>query len=267
MDITMKKILLLIFIFLRVSASAQYSNYYNVNKNIAVSGNLNISTIDYGQLALANAQREKNNLEKQKYIDQREKDIYLAITADPLLAYDYGTFNGEEKARNISTFSKLSYRYVVPHKSLFVFAGALRLENVSSDGVTTEINLSAPWYNKDKIEIDLEKNSKMEKFKTGELNDNQNQKFFVHKKDVARATVWGFKGFLGTVIWEDDYQYTITDNYASYNEDNILNSVKVRYYGNKKEVTFEQLEGRRYYLKRLIEKVISTATIYDYSFK
>ena len=104
--------------------------------------------------------------------------------------------------------------------------------------------------------------------KVGELNDDAEfGKFFVHKKDVARATVWGFKGFVSTLIWEDDYQYTITDNYSSYTPDNILNFVKVRYYGNKKEVSFEQLEGRRYYLKRLIEKVISTAAIYDYTLK
>ena len=39
--------------------------------------------------------------------------------------------------------------------------------------------------------------------------------------------------------------------------------VKVRYYGNKKELTFEQLEGRKYYLKGLIEKIIATARLQD----
>ena len=39
--------------------------------------------------------------------------------------------------------------------------------------------------------------------------------------------------------------------------------IKVRYYGNKSEVDFEKLEGRRYYLKPLIEKIVSTAKIND----
>lgn len=39
--------------------------------------------------------------------------------------------------------------------------------------------------------------------------------------------------------------------------------VKVRYHGDKDEVTFEQLEGRRYYLKGLIEKIIANAKVYD----
>ena len=84
-----------------------------------------------------------------------------------------------------------------------------------------------------------------------------------NKKDANRATVYGVKGFKGTLIWEDDYQYTITDNFYSWKlEGNgIFNFVKVRTYGDKDEVTFEQLEGRRYYLRRLIEKVISTATL------
>jgi len=43
----------------------------------------------------------------------------------------------------------------------------------------------------------------------------------------------------------------------------VNHSVFVRYYGDKDEVTFEQIEGRKYYLKRLIEKIISTATVYN----
>ena len=83
---------------------------------------------------------------------------------------------------------------------------------------------------------------------------------------MARATVFGFRGFKSTIIWEDNYQYTITDNYNSFDKsigNGIFYSVKVRTYGNKNEVTFEKLEGRRYYLKRLIEKIISTASVTD----
>jgi hypothetical protein len=112
--------------------------------------------------------------------------------------------------------------------------------------------------------LNVEDASKMHDMIVGELNDNSDKgEIFVHKKDVNRATVYGVKGFSGTLIWEDEYQYTITDNYMSLElkDNGIIYFVKVRYYGDKDEVTFEQLEGRKYYLKRLIEKVISTAVV------
>ena len=113
--------------------------------------------------------------------------------------------------------------------------------------------------------LKIEDMAKLHNIKVGELNTGGigGDEFFVHKKDINRATVYGVKGFKGTIIWEDDYQYTITDNYSSrkFEGNSIMYSVKVRTYGDKDEVTFEQLEGRRYYLRRLIEKVISTATV------
>src|SRR5690606_13409338 len=97
-------------------------------------------------------------------------------------------------------------------------------------------------------------------------NDDVGNEIYVHKKDVNRAKVWGVKGYVGTLIYEDDYEYTIGDNYMSFDEDKkkgIYYYVKVRYFGDKDEITFEDLEGRRYYLKGLIEKIISTAKIID----
>ena len=45
----------------------QWSNYYNAYQNINVSGyvtsNQNITTIDYGKLALANAEKEMRWME------------------------------------------------------------------------------------------------------------------------------------------------------------------------------------------------------------
>lgn len=262
----MKLFYTLILVLSTFCASAQYSNYYNVNKNIGVSGNLNINTIDYGQLALANAQREKNNLENQKYLDQRDKEISLAIATNPLLAYDYGTTSGETRLKNLKDFSRLSYQYVLPHKSLFVFAGTGRLENISQDGITTDINFYSPSV-PHKTQQEIENEAKQLTIKVGQINDFGNTKAFVHKLDIGRANVWGSTGYVSTIIWEDDYQITITDNYRSLSQDGVYNFIKVRYYGNKKEITFEQLEGRRYYLRRLIEKIISTGYNYEYSFK
>lgn len=282
----MKKTILTIITtatFFTVS-QAQYSNYYNVdvnqninanvNKNVNVSGNIyeykTISTIDYGALQLANAQREQNRLENIKYADEQLRRISLEIASNTVKAYDYGnqnTFTIKGKDAQPYGFKSFTMSYRVPHNSVFVFAGAGRLENVSQDGITTEIIFTGPGYNKDKVDIDVEKNSKMEEVTVGQLNDDgSNNKIFVHKKEVNRATVYGVKGFKGTLIWEDDYQYTITDNFSSFDStvgNGVMYLVKVRTYGSKNEVTFEGLEGRRYYLRQLIEKIISTALVYD----
>ena len=93
---------------------AQYSNYYNVysqsnsNVNANINANVNhnvsgtiyshstqtINTIDYGALALANAQREQNKIEQQKIADENQKRILSEVTADPVKAYDYGSWEG-----------------------------------------------------------------------------------------------------------------------------------------------------------------------------
>ncbi len=281
----MKKISLLTLLIAYTTVNAQYSGYYtvnqninaNVNKNVNVSGNVNvnknISTIDYGKLALANAQNEKTRLANQKYADAKQKQISLEIASAPTKAFDYGfqnTFEVKGKEAKPYGFRKFKMSYRIPHNSLFVSAGAGRFENVSSDDITTEILISAPFYNKDKVEVDIEKNGKMENVKIGELNENMGPNgkdaIFIHKKDLNRATVYGIKGFKSTLIWEDDYQYTITDNFNSYdpNKGNgVMYFVKVRTYGDKDEVTFEELEGRRYYLRKLIEKIVATAQVGD----
>lgn len=86
-----------------ITAQAQYSTYYNadinqnvnanvnINKNVNVSGTVyehkTISTIDYGALQLANAQREKNRLENIKYADEQQRQISLEVASNPLKAY------------------------------------------------------------------------------------------------------------------------------------------------------------------------------------
>ena len=48
----------------------------------------------------------------------------------------------------------------------------------------------------------------------------------------------------------------------------IFYSMDVKTYGDKDEVTFEQLEGRRYYLKTFTQKMAaSRKQIYNFKFK
>jgi len=278
----MKQIILLFGILSFMSTKAQYSNYYsvdlnqNIHENINVSGNLNvrknITTIDYGQLAIANAQRERNRLENLKYMDEREKNISLEIASDIMKAFDYGyqstiTFSGKD-AKSYG-FKKFTFSCRVPHNSLFVNAGSGRFENVSSDGITTEIIIFLPLYNEKNAELYKEKLSSIDNIIVGELNKftgTNGENVFVLKKDLNRATVFGFKGYKSTIILEDNFQYLITDSYFSLDESKgsgIRYDVQVRTFGDKDEVTFEQLEGRRYFFKRLIEKVISTGVAWD----
>jgi hypothetical protein len=276
------------FLFIALStfyfAQSQQSSYYSVdvnqtvnsNENINISGNVsvnkNISTIDYGKLALANAENERNRLENLKYVDNKKRQISLDIAANPSKAFDYGyqnTFTVKGKDAKAYNFKKFTMSYRIPNETLFVSAGSGRFENVSSNDITTEILISAPYYNEENEDIDVEETGKLKNIQEGAFTtelDINGDKIFVHKKDLNRATVFGHKGFKTTIKWEDDYQYTITDNFTSFNKsegNGVIYYIKVRTYGDKDYVTFEELEGRRYYLKRLIEKVISTAYVTD----
>ena len=270
-----KMTLVAILIFVCTIVQAQYSSYYKVDQNVKVSGTVyehkTIRTIDYGALSLANAQREANRLENIKYADEQQRRISLEIASDPAKAYDYGyqtTFTEKGKEIKKSGFKSFTMSYRIPHNALFVKAGTGRFENVSPNGITTEILFYKPSYNKEKVDIDVEKTAKNENIIVEQINaiGINGEDVFVHKKDINRATVFGVKGFKSTLIWEDDYQYTITDNFLSYDKskkNGVRYFVKVRTYGSKNEVTFEELEGRRYYLRQLIEKIISTAVVYD----
>lgn len=268
---------------------AQHSTYYNVdinqNANVNINQNVNVSgtvyeqktirTIDYGALQLANAQKEKNKLERIIYANQEERRMSLEIASNPVKAYDYGNeikITKKGKSAKQFGFKSFTLNYIAPHKSLFVFTGAGNLENTSVDGITTEIIIVPPLYNTENIyeymgiDSDVEKIAKMENIEVGQLNERGNGEIFVHKKEVNRATVFGIKGFKSTLIFEDDYQYCITDKFQAYDplkKNGVYHIVQVNTYGSKNEVSFEQLEGRRYYLRQLIEKIISTAMVYD----
>lgn len=300
----MKKLFFTIVITLTffLTVKAQYSTYYNVdvnhnvnvnaniNKNVNVSGSVyehkTISTIDYGALQLANAQREKNRLEQQKFADERQRQIALEISNDPLKAYDYSnwltisskdkawkenkaTKENLSKAKESSGFKEFRIDYVVPSNLIFTLLNYFQLQNVSSDGVKTDLLIYLPFYNKENVKINIEED--FEKTIVGEESeepDDQNKmrKIYFHKKELNRATVYGAKGYRSSFAWEDKFEICLTDNYSFYNE-NLGNGftvfVKVRYYGNKSEVDFEKLEGRRHYLKPLVEKIVSTAKVSD----
>ncbi|MDB9781527.1 hypothetical protein OAB88_00275 [Winogradskyella sp.] len=280
----MKKLLILPFIF-PILAFSQYSSYYdvninsksNINANVNVSGNITkkITTIDYGELAKANALRERNRLENLKFQNEREKEALLAIAENPERAFEYGKDNSYKMSAKQKKALGLEKRYMVyhkiPHSSLFVpirthdFGYAYPYQNISEEGVTTQMIILIPISSEIMEEIfsgftikGVEESLKYNDFKVGELNDLGNGSVFLHKKDLNKTNVNGSEGFVGTLIWEDDYEICITDNYVA-EKNGIYYRAKVIFKGDKDDISFEELEGRRYYFNRLIKKMILTA--------
>ncbi len=236
-------------------------------------------------MALANAQREKNQIEQQKIADENQKRILSEIIADPLKAYDYGQWEGFNST-NKKIFDKKTIKQYQDSTGLksfgyyFVFPAMFftkltywNWQNLSSDGVITEVFLSTPFYNKKNVKIDFEDAFEKDTLHLAgkEFNSIDDmgklKKSFCHKNELNLATVFSAKGYKTTLVWEDKFEYGITDNYVVfYNNAAVVGngvavSVKVRYHGDKDEVTFEKLEGRRFYLKGLVEKIISTGRV------
>ena len=361
----MKKIFLTL-LCLPIIGLGQYSNYYNIdhniNKNVNVSGTVNknvnvrgtinknvnvrstVSTIDYGALAQANAQREANRLSQQRiaieqaqYRDAKgrndaimDANRAIEIAEDPMKAHTYGYRNtikynyknqGMGSLKTLHGFLSYEETFIVPHKSLFENVGAGRWENISFDGITTEVIFKIAYHNyrnlpyldfeqgkkyserfnvlkeyylnhqlpkkrnykkdKDAYNVDLNRywqvcdsldnygfaltpksQSKMYHLKEKSMFlGNDNDSAFCHKKEVVKRTVYGNKGFRYTLIWEDDYEICITDNYLSLYNGTYYSS-KVRYKADKSSgLTFEDLEGRRFYLSKFIDKTIATRII------
>ena len=311
----MKK-LLLILLCLPMIGFGQYSNYYNVNaninKNVNVSGTLNknvnvsgnvrktVTTIDYGALANANAQRERNRIENLKMENLKDKEAMLAIASDPSKAYDYGRDNNwkatsshfRKKKNDNRGYRKFTYYHKVPHKSILNrINNGYNYQNISDDGIETilvmgdmrktKYVLKEAKFFKEKggdvlrklniltkaNESSLEDALKLSEIKIGEVYDLKDEfgfEGFVHKKDLNRATVFGLDGFVATIISEDDYEYRITDYYyaISRSGDVIVDS-HATFSGDKDEISFEDLEGRRYYFRKLFKRTIGSAQYID----
>lgn len=278
----MKKLL---FLIVPLFGYGQYSTYYgtynvnaNINQNVNVSGNINktINTIDYGALANANATRERNRIEALKATTDRDKEALLAIADNPINAYVYGEkfeYYVDKKTLKEFGLRKLKVSVTMPHKGLFSLSGAGNYHNLSDDFITAEYYLTLPYnfnvfqkrLKKENIDRfdkyssilnNVEEYSKRRDLIVGEFNEKY--KFFVHKKDLSRANVNGKNGFKHTVVSEDDYEIKIEDTYIAVS-DGLVYMADFTVKADKNEVSFEQLEGRRYYLRKVVEKIIASA--------
>ena len=288
----MKKVLLLL-LFIPLVSFGQYSSYYGVydinsNVNVNVNANINknvnvtktVTTIDYGALANANATRERNRIESLKVANVRDRDAMIAIANDPSKAFDYGKDNNwisKGKTSKSYGFKKFTYYHKIPHNSLFTrINNGYNYQNISSDGVETIIQLKGTFSFKYMLtqknpfvlsikEKGLEEAMRWEYIEVGKINNTpvlDINNAFIHKKDLNRATVFGLSGYVSTVVFEDDYERVIIDYYNSKSGD-FISGAMVTFKGDKDEVTFEDLEGRRYYFNKLIERTIGSAQYID----
>jgi len=284
------KRLLIILLFIPLISFGQYSNYYGrVDANIKVESNVNatinktVKTIDYGALRLANAEKEKNRLASLKYSDSKEKNQAIEIAMNPRKAFDYGKDNNwymqSKRAKQEGFSYGTNYYHKIPHKSLFSSTGGYNYRNESDDGVVTELEFGkAEYLFGKKSFLDLKKKErkkiiekwqpylgKTEKYvkymmsdrQVGELKDG----IYTHKQDLNKAKVFGEEGFVSSWFYEDDYEYVIKDNFYFISASGMFYSIGVRYRGDKDEITFEILEGRRSYLQKLCAQIIATANI------
>lgn len=283
-------LLLLSFGLKAQSYSTFYGNYdvnvnsnsnVNINKKVDVSGDVNVNktvtSIDYGALAQANALQEQNRLAAMQFANEQQRIALTQIAQDPSKAFDFGTDNKWLVPKNTRLEAgwskKVKYFYhKVPHNSLFIRSGSTgyTYENLSSEGVKTQIIIFMPYESQvlkaanPNWSTDVESAMKYEGVNVGALNPigPNGGEAFVHAVDTKKANVGGLDGFRGTLIWEDDYEKCITDNYVAIGvaKDGKMYQygIKVRYKGDKDAVNFEQLEGRRFYFKGLIDKLAST---------
>jgi hypothetical protein len=264
----------------------------NVRKDVNISGtvnvNKNITTIDYGALANANAQRERNRIEASILYDKREKEALISIAEDPSKAYDYGLDNNwsaKGKTAKSVGFRKFTFYHKIPHTSLFSRVNnGYNYQNIGDNSIETMIHIRGIWslkkfanatstnansvnaIAKSFASIGLEETMKFNGIEVGKIAnypDFQLNNAFIHKKDLNRATVFGVSGFVSTVIAEDDYDLMIIDYYNSVKNGDLIADARVIFKGDKDEVDFEELEGRRYYFRKLIQKTIGSAQYID----
>jgi antitoxin component YwqK of YwqJK toxin-antitoxin module len=232
----------------------------------------------------ANAQREKNRLEAMNYADVSQKNQAIEIALNPKKAFNYGTDNNYIIDSNTSKIYGFSlgtvFYHKIPNAALFAEINNKNGSyiNETDDGVVTELEIFAPTYyagtatffKKTKKEREqyykamqtyIENANKITTKNLPIVGEKTEGGQFTHKAYINKAKVWGNQGSVTTWYFEDDNKYVIKDNFNYVSPKGVRFGAGVRYKGDKDEVTFEMLEGRRSYLNKLCEQIIATARL------
>jgi hypothetical protein len=215
-----------------------------------------------------------------KYADVSQKNQAIEIALNPQKAFNYGTDTNyiiqDKKTSRMLGFSVGTKIYhKIPNAALFVDNKIWNYINETDDGVVTELEIIAPSYyagtetffkktKKEREQLHKNMQTYIENFTTQNLpivGEKTEGGQFTHKAYINKAKVWGNQGIVFTWYFEDDNKYVIKDNFRFISPKGVAFSAGVRYKGDKDEVTFEMLEGRRSYLKKLCEQIIATARL------
>jgi hypothetical protein len=109
-------------------------------------------------------------------------------------------------------------------------------------------------------DINLNDSSNIELLELGYVNSK------ILEKQIDRTSIYGFSGFVGTLIGQEKYQIFIKDRYISTSSDGILFKFDVTYSVTKNK-SISILKERRDYLKPVIDRFISGFSIGSYKFK
>lgn len=269
----MKKCLCVVsFLFIYITVNSQVSipgtrRFIDNKVNVNVQSNSTVKIINPGETAIANSLDDANDIKLKEFKDAKFKEDAALITLNPMKAYDLGT-DIVVKNRGKGNFIKYEIKGKTLHESLFTFINN-KFENTSNDGVRTTIESFSPEYTIQKFNI--EDSLSYEYIK---LNDSINHdllelgsiKVNVIEKQIERSSVFGFGGFLGSLVCQEKYLNFIKDRYMSYSIDGILFKFDVTYSLSKNK-PISLLKERRNYLRPVIEKFISGFSISNYKFK
>lgn len=284
---------------------SQYSNYYmvDVKQDIKVKGeitvNKKIETIDYGALALAEAQNEKNALESKMYKDNSQRQNAIEIANNPLKAFDYGeeikwivdanysvVGSGNRKIAKSYGYNYFYVKHIRPNTALYaLYDDGWSYINESNKGVTTILSLEVPEHTLTTTETnEMKKKDRQATIEywnklwgnteyyiknyfdltLGLKKEGTKDEYYLHKVEIKRANVAGSEGFVLTRCMETNYERIIEDLYISLTSDGFYKSSSVKYKGDRDAIDFKELESRRAYLVPLNRKLISTISLYKY---
>ena len=284
---------------------SQYSNYYmvDVKQDIKVKGeitvNKKIETIDYGALALAEAQNEKNALESKMYKDNSQRQNAIEIANNPLKAFDYGeeikwivdanysvVGSGNRKIAKSYGYNYFYVKHIRPNTALYaLYDDGWSYINESNKGVTTILSLEVPEHTLTTTETnEMKKKDRQATIEywnklwgnteyyiknyfdltLGLKKEGTKDEYYLHKVEIKRANVAGSEGFVLTRCMETNYERIIEDLYISLTSDGFYKSSSVKYKGDRDAIDFKELESRRAYLGPLNRKLISTISLYKY---
>lgn len=256
---------------------SQRINYYNldayIKSDVKIKSDINIkatvdkytTVIDYGKIAEANVEFEKNRFEREKYNNKIANEIASKVSTNPELAIDYGLIY-YWRPKNVFGIKRATVQFVYPN--LFFTQTNTEYIHNGPKGITTRLNFYIGHPNGKDIPISLKGASSddVAKYQLQEGVTYYDGEIPLNVVAVEKdfGSISSISGFKYSAAMEGDAQIMITDQIAASIVDGIRILVVVKYTGSKKNVSFLELKQQQEYFNPLIEKFCSKIKILDY---